>query len=252
MTTDYARRQWSEHNARLDAAEHAAVERRELARVVRDLDAGVGALKDAGSMAAFDRLAVVADRLDRFVGPKHVAAGERARLRLMGAEAAGRLFLRARAQTRKGLPADEMLAIASTEAMASDGLVVRKQAWNRTLARARESGWFPRFLAGHQHHAPDGGPPTIGKIVAMRWIDREGLEIHVRFAPASVTPLGPRYAKAFADGYLTDLSVSWTDTRFAPEHEWANRDVPEIVDLLCDEISAVSVGADAGAKKRPA
>lgn len=151
---------------------------------------------------------------------------------------------------RAKLAKDELEFVASTERMALDGFRIRKAAWQEPIRQFETGERIPKGLASHMHALPGGEVPTVSKPVAVWWEEGEGLIIRVKFAPKEVSELGPKYLAANRDGYMDAISVGWGDTQMAPEEDWEDRDVPEIIGLRWDEYSHVAVGADAGAVKR--
>lgn len=149
--------------------------------------------------------------------------------------------------------AGTMEFVVSTDKVARDGMIIRKQAWKGSIARAAENEQFlPKFTIAHMHGPlADGSPPVLGTGIHPRWVEGEGLVVGVRWADEKIQPAVKFWRRGYEKGFLTDVSVEWGNSKFA---EGADRqsDVPEIVDLTWDAFSACVIGADEGAKKRAA
>lgn len=150
--------------------------------------------------------------------------------------------------------AGEMEFVVSTDQVARDGMIIRKEAWRSSIARARDNEQHrPKFTMAHEHKplAHDGSPPILGTVVDPRWEEGVGLVAKVRWVGKDVQPAVGFWRRGYEIGALTDVSVEWGDSKFA---DGAGRmsQTPEIVDLDWHAVSAVIVGADPGAKKRAA
>lgn len=160
------------------------------------------------------------------------------------------------AYVRAAQPADlgenEIEFVASTAQAASDGKIIREAAWQSSIERVRAGGRTPKVLAYHLAGYADGRQPVIGLIPpeSIRIEPGVGLVHRIRFATEDVHPEGPRFYAAYRDGYLDAVSVGWDREMLAPESEWADRAIPEVMDLDWMETSCVPFGADEGAVKR--
>ena len=140
--------------------------------------------------------------------------------------------------------------VASTEQMASDGLVIRREAWAPYLDGGELSAEVIPFTASHETSPPGQAVPAIGVVVKRFWEEGTGLVIRVKFVGDDVNPQGPRWHKAYTmdPPALTDVSVSWRGTKFSRKDGEDNH----VVGLKWREVAGVLDGADDGAKKRAA
>lgn len=145
-----------------------------------------------------------------------------------------------------------MTFLASSESLSTDGMIIRASAWSAPVEQARKSGVFPPVLIGHQMKLGTQDVPAIAKIVDARVLPDEGLEVDIRFADEDVNPNGPRFRRAYEEGFLTDVSVSWMGAKLEVDRKTGEMlKPPTIVDIgKWVELSLVPVGADPAAKKR--
>jgi len=163
----------------------------------------------------------------------------------------------ARAVAPNGAAYDQRF-IASTELLASDGGIIRLDAW-------RLDGWLqrPRWIANHDLRADSGlGQATLGRGVyaaieggldpARVGPTGRALVVYVRYAS---TPFAQEVKMLFEEGGLDDVSVRWdwqTEELRQPYAEEVGQYGEELTwvctraDLV--EISAVLLGADSGAQ----
>lgn len=103
----------------------------------------------------------------------------------------------------------EMTVWASTEELDHYGEVVKSFAFNDSIATSLETKKWPPFLVAHMHALANGDVPVIGRVVFMEEFPGKGSQARIAFAPEDVQPLAMRWLRAFAGGWITDVSVGF-------------------------------------------
>ncbi len=96
-------------------------------------------------------------------------------------------------------------AVISTANKDRHGEVVEPRAFEPHIAHFMAN---PVVLAGHQHRLADGSVPVIGIVEELAFYD-DRVEAQLRFAPADVNELGPRYERAYELGFMRAFSVGF-------------------------------------------
>ncbi len=132
---------------------------------------------------------------------------------------------------------------ASTEELDHFNEVVKSFAFKDSIALSKKTGKWPPFLVSHMFALANGDVPVIGRVVSAEEVPGKGTKAVVAFAPADVQPLATRWLKAFAGGWITDVSVGF----MAKEIEREAGEPLTHTKSLWLELSAAAVGAASGA-----